>query len=295
MQIQHENVQVMPGLPFKYYEHSPLTSINVAPHWHQGIELNCLTAGDTLKFVTDGKTAEYRPGDIWAVNRRSVHSASGIPNADWEEFGLIIDDDFLQAQLPESTNWQITLVGPQASKIAPTAYTDIRAHLIAIHDLLTQGATDLVRLSVLSHFYELLVQLAQSYTVPLPPQNINANQSLADTVMDYIDHAYAQSISGATLARRFHVSLTTLNQQFNANLQMSVNRYLRLVRLMNVRRLLLETDKPVKYIASVCGFTNNKTLNRNFKTWKGLTPTAYRQTYARYHKIDTSCFQKRPL
>ncbi|WP_459756339.1 helix-turn-helix domain-containing protein [Pediococcus ethanolidurans] len=76
---------------------------------------------------------------------------------------------------------------------------------------------------------------------------------------------------------------------------MSVNRYLRLVRLMNVRRLLLETDKPVEYIASVCGFTNNKTLNRNFKTWKGLTPTAYRQTYARYHKIDTSCFQKRPL
>ncbi|MGI6024740.1 MAG: helix-turn-helix domain-containing protein [Pediococcus parvulus] len=295
MQIQHENVQVMPGLPFKYYEHSPLTSINVAPHWHQGIELNCLTAGKTLKFVTDGKTAEYHPGDIWAVNRRSVHSASGDPNVDWAEFGLIIDDDFLQAQLPKSANWQITLVGPQAKQNDPTGYAAIRTHLIAIHDILAQGISDLARLSVLSHFYNLLVLLAQSFTIPVAPQNVKTNPSLADTVMDYIDHTYAHPITGATLARQFHVSLTTLNQQFNANLQMSVNRYLRLVRLMNVWRLLLETDKPIDYIANICGFTNNKTLNRNFKAWKNLTPTAYRQTYARYHKIDTSCFQNRPL
>ncbi|MFD0897853.1 helix-turn-helix domain-containing protein [Loigolactobacillus binensis] len=295
MQIQHENVQLMPGLPFKYFQHDRLTTVNVAPHWHQGIELNCLTAGAMLKFVTAGQTTEYWPGAIWAVDRRCVHSAVGNTTADWAEFGLIIDDDFLLAQLPESINWRLTLTGTEAAKQHPVAYAAVRTHLLAIRDLLAQGNTDLVRLAVLSHFYALLVQLGQSFTVPVAPQKVNANPTLVDTVMTYIDQAYAEPLSGAALAQQFHVSLTTLNQQFNVSLQMSVNRYLRLVRLLHARLLLLETDKTVDYIAAACGFDNCKTLNRNFKAWKKRTPTAYRQAYTQFNKIDTSCFQDCPL
>ncbi len=123
--------------PFKYYEHDPLTDINVAPHWHQGIELNYLVSGTTLKFVTDGQTNEYRPGDLWTTNRRVVHSASGPTEVDWVEFGIIIDDDFLQTQIPASANWQLTLNGAASSKTHPQAYADVRQQLVTIHDLLT--------------------------------------------------------------------------------------------------------------------------------------------------------------
>ncbi|MFC6293739.1 helix-turn-helix domain-containing protein [Lactiplantibacillus daoliensis] len=289
MKILHETVQTIPHLPFKYYEHNPLASIDVAPHWHQGIELNYLAAGDTLKFVTDGQTTEFHPGDVWAVNRRVVHSATGPAQANWAEFGLIIDDDFLQTEVPSSASWQLTLTEPRAELKNPTAYAAIRNHLIAIHDSLANGANDLARLEILSHFYALVATLGQAFTVPLATTDVSPNQNLTDTVMDYINQAYTEPISGTTLAERFHVSLTTLNQQFNANLQLSVNRYLRQVRLLNARRLLLETDRKIDYIATSCGFTNRKTLNRNFKAWKGLTPTEYRQTFAKYHKIDTSC------
>ncbi|MDQ7936377.1 AraC family transcriptional regulator [Lactiplantibacillus sp. WILCCON 0030] len=181
------------------------------------------------------------------------------------------------------------MTNPRIELSNPTAYATIRNHLIAIHDLLAAGATDLARLEILSHFYALVAQLGQAFTVPMAESDVSPNQNLTDTVMDYINQAYAEPISGTTLAERFHVSLTTLNQQFNANLQLSVNRYLRQVRLLNARRLLLETDRKIDYIATSCGFTNRKTLNRNFKAWKGLTPTDYRQTFAKYHKIDTSC------
>lgn len=289
--IQHENVQVVPRLPFKYYVHDPLTAIDVAPHWHQGIELNYLVAGATLKFVTDGQTAEYQPGDIWAVNRRAVHSATGPTTAEWDEFGLIIDDDFLQAQLPESVNWRITLAGQKSQAAAPAAYAALRRHLLAIHDQLAKGVTDVARLAILSDFYALLVVLQAHFTVPLAAADINPNPSLTDTVMTYINRAFAEpTLSGATLAKQFNVSLTTLNQQFKVNLQLSVNRYIRLVRLMAARRLLLETNKTVAYIAASCGFSSDKTLNRNFKAWKGLTPSDYRQAFARYHKNDTHSF-----
>ncbi|MFC6182579.1 AraC family transcriptional regulator [Lactiplantibacillus daowaiensis] len=289
MQIQHEAVQTMPRLPFKYYEHDPQTTIDVAPHWHQGIELNYLVAGATLKFVTDGQTVAYQPGDIWATNRRSVHSATGDPTADWDEFGLIIDDDYLLSQLPASAHWQLTLNQPATTTQQPASYQRIRQHLQAIHDLLHRGVSDNVRLLVLSHFFQLLVELDQHFATTQPQTTVNPNQSLTDQIMTTINDHYAEPISGSTLAAQYHVSLTTLNQQFNANLQLSVNRYLRLVRLMHARRLLLATDMKVDYIAMQCGFTTAKTLNRNFKAWKGLTPTDYRQAYQRDHQIDTSC------
>lgn len=289
MEILHEAVQTIPRLPFKFYEHDPLTPIAVKPHWHQGIELNYLKAGAPLKFVTDGHTTEYRPGDLWAVNRRVVHSASGPEQVDWDEFGLIIDDDFLTNRIVESVNWQLNLSGATSNQDHPEAYKLIREHLVAIRRLLKQPTTDLLRLEILSHFYGLLATLGATFTTPLDENDVNPNFSLVDHVMTTINQRYSEPISGNTLASDFHVSLTTLNQQFNANVQLSVNRYLRLIRLMNARRLLLESDRKIEYIATSCGFPNGKTFNRNFKTWKGMTPTDYRQAFARYHKIDTSC------
>lgn len=289
MEILHEAVQTVPRLPFKYFEHDPLTTITVAPHWHQGIELNYLVSGTTLKFITDGQTTQYHPGDLWTVNRRIVHSASGPDQVDWIEFGLIIDDDFLIQQLPASSQWQLTLAGATSAKAHPQAYAEVRTHLTAIHDLLGQPVDDLTRMTILSHFYALLAVLGQTFTVPIPPSSVNPNLPLIDTVMGAINQRYAEPINGNTLAAEFHVSLTTLNQQFNANVQLSVNRYLRLIRLMNARRLLLETDRQIDYIATSCGFSNGKTFNRNFKAWKGLTPSDYRDAFARYHRIDTSC------
>ncbi|RRK11229.1 AraC family transcriptional regulator [Lactiplantibacillus garii] len=289
MEILHEAVQTIPRLPFKFYEHDPLTPITVNPHWHQGIELNYLKAGDPLKFVTDGHTTEYRPGDLWAVNRRVVHSATGPEQVDWDEFGLIIDDDFLTNRVPESVNWQLNLNGAVSSQAHPNAYRLIREHLVAIRQLLKQSPTDLLRLEILSHFYGLLATLGHVFTTPLVETDVNPNTSLVDDVMTAINQRYAEPITGNTLAHEFHVSLTTLNQQFNANVQLSVNRYLRLIRLMNARRLLLESDLKIEYVAASCGFPNGKTLNRNFKAWKKMTPTEYRQAYARYHRIDTSC------
>ncbi|KRN28717.1 transcription regulator [Lactobacillus selangorensis] len=290
MTITHEVVQVVPRLPFKFYLHDPLTKIDVAPHWHQGIELNYLLKGDTLHFVTDGHTTDYRPGDLWAVNRRVVHSATGAPDVDWDEFGLIIDDTFLVKQLPESVNWELTLHGPVSQRADAAAYQTIQQHLLAIRRLLDQQVTDLSRLAILSHFYALLNQLGTAFAVPLVSVDISANPNLVNTVVSYINIHYAVELTGAELANRFHTSLTTLNQQFNANLQMSISKYIRLVRLMNARRLLLDTDQTIEAIAANCGFPNQKTLTRNFKAWKKMTPSAYRARLLTTPKTDRNCF-----
>lgn len=206
------------------------------------------------------------------------------------EFGIIIDDDFLLQQIPASKNWQLNLSGRDSALHHHAAYQKIKNHLLTIQSLVKEPLTDLSRLEIMSQFYGLLHELGSDFNQVHSTKKINPNVALLDTVMSKINQNYAEEIDGNTLADEFHVSLTTLNQQFNANVQMSVNRYLRLIRLMNSRKLLLETNRTIDYIAASCGFSSGKTFNRNFKAWKGLTPSDYRNSFAQYHEIDTSCF-----
>lgn len=290
MSVAYEQVQQMPRLPFKYYVHDPLTSIDVAPHWHPEIELNFLVSGGDLTFVTNGHTTVYHPGDVWAVNRRVSHSATGDPTKLWDEFGLIIDEKFLQTRLPASANWYLHLQGGQSAALAPEAYVEFKKHFLAIRAEIAGCLSDNARLMVLSHFYAMLVLLDEHFATAMSAQEITPNANLVDAVMVKINRDFADALSSAQLAKDFHVSQTTLNQQFNQALQMPVNQYIRQVRLINARRMLLESDATIDYIATQTGFGSVKSLMRNFKAWKQVTPTAYRQVARNHPNFDTTCF-----
>lgn len=289
MKILHETVQSLAQLPFKFYEHDSQT-IRVNPHWHQEIEINYLVQGGPVNFVIDGQTNRFQSGDIWATNHREIHSATALKNEHYLEFGLIIDDNFLQQQIPQSKDWQLNLKGIASAHRHHQSYQRIKNHLLAIQQILREPLTDLSRLNVLSHFYGLLNELGENFTQSHSNKDVSPNSNLVDDVMVQINQNYAEELDGNILASEHHISLTTLNKQFNANIQMSVNQYLRLIRLLNSRRLLLETDRTIDYIAASCGFSSGKTFNRNFKAWKGITPSDYRNNFAKDYQIDTSCF-----
>lgn len=276
-------------LPFKYFTTNPCSDANIAPHWHQGVELNFLISGGTLNFVVNGQEQHYHPGDIWAVNRRDVHSAAASDAPDWQEFGFIIDDNFLVSHLPESADWHIILSGKQSGHANPSAYATVREHGLAIHHLLQHRLTSMSRLQIMSHFYALVVAIGESFVSTVNNAQTAPNPRLINAVMTTINQEFDRHLSGSELARIFHVSLTTLNQQFNANVQMPVNKYIRFVRLLNARRMLLESDRTLADIAHACGFTSEQTFIRNFREWKHMTPSDYRHVFARYHRVDASC------
>jgi AraC-like DNA-binding protein len=49
------------------------------------------------------------------------------------------------------------------------------------------------------------------------------------------------------------------------------------IRLAHVSRLLIESNKPIAEIASICGFNNLANFNRIFKSKKGCTPKEYKE------------------
>lgn len=274
--VAFEQVEQWPTLPFKFYQNDPNKPIDFPAHWHPSIELNFLVSGGPLTFTTDGVEHIYLPGDVWATDRRVIHSNSGDPTLNWDEFGLIIDEDFLAAKLPSSANWQLHLIGHPDHQTH--AYRELFEHGLAIRDLINQGVDEYRRLEILSHFYALLVDLGRNFTTERHDPQVAHNGHLVDQVMQLIHAQFAKNLHSSALAQAVHVSTTTLNQQFQAQVHMSVHQYIRLVRLIKARRLLLESDAPIDFIAVTCGFGSTKSFQRNFKTFSGLTPSKYRQT-----------------
>ena len=82
--------------------------------------------------------------------------------------------------------------------------------------------------------------------------------------------------SAQGIAQMLHVSARTLHRQLKeegASLQQLKDE----VRSEVAKDLLNRSNKPVKQIAAIAGFRNEKSFIRAFKTWVGSSPTEFRQ------------------
>ena len=274
--IGHEEVQNNQRLPFYFYYDNQAMQ---PEHWHQGIELNYLIKGKDLRFALEGQTYHFNSGDIWLVNRRQIHSASGEAG-EWKYEGLIIDDDFLLSQYPSSINWNLNLLGQKSTK-KKRAYNELVKEIVALGRLCRKPLTDARRFIVLSHLMKIIVLLDQNFNNK--EQIVQSpNLALGDEIIKYINEHFQEDIQVGDIAQKFNISHVTLNRQLKQTNNLSMGKYLKLVRLMHARELLLNTNKSIELVAYESGFSNTRVLNRNFKSWKYKTPTEYRNEFSKY-------------
>lgn len=274
--IGHEEVQNNQRLPFYFYYDNQAMQ---PEHWHQGIELNYLIKGKDLRFALEGQTYHFNSGDIWLVNRRQIHSASGEAG-EWKYEGLIIDDDFLLSQYPSSINWNLNLLGQKSTK-KQRAYNELVKEIVALGRLCRKPLTDARRFIVLSHLMKIIVLLDQNFNNK--EQIVQSpNLALGDEIINYINEHFQEDIQVGDIAQKFNISHVTLNRQLKQTNNLSMGKYLKLVRLMHARELLLNTNKSIELVAYESGFSNTRVLNRNFKSWKYKTPTEYRNEFSKY-------------
>ena len=274
--IGHEEVQNNQRLPFYFYYDNQAMQ---PEHWHQGIELNYLIKGKDLRFALEGQTYHFNSGDIWLVNRRQIHSASGEAG-EWKYEGLIIDDDFLLSQYPSSINWNLNLLGQKSTK-KQRAYNELVKEIVALGRLCRKPLTDARRFIVLSHLMKIIVLLDQNFNNK--EQIVQSpNLALGDEIIKYINEHFQEDIQVGDIAQKFNISHVTLNRQLKQTNNLSMGKYLKLVRLMHARELLLNTNKSIELVAYESCFSNTRVLNRNFKSWKYKTPTEYRNEFSKY-------------
>lgn len=120
----------------------------------------------------------------------------------------------------------------------------------------------------------------------IPPLGVVARQSTDIMAVDDASVARALSIIreraclGLTteqLTREAHASRSQLEKKFRQQVGRSPHAEIRRVKIEKVRRLLVETDLPLKHIAELTAFDHVEYMSVVFKRATGLAPGQYRE------------------
>ena len=98
-------------------------------------------------------------------------------------------------------------------------------------------------------------------------------------IHDYIDKHYSTSIKISQFADKYFFSKEYLTRQFKARYHCGIYEYVLQVRMERARDLLLNPDIKIQEIASRVGYSDNNYFSKAFRTYYGVSPTAFRQNH----------------
>lgn len=96
-------------------------------------------------------------------------------------------------------------------------------------------------------------------------------------IKTFLDKNYKEHMSLKELALEFNISPYYLSHLFFESYQISPINYVNNRRMGDAKWLLLNTDKKVKEIAQLLGYTNENYFSHFFKNKTGISPLSYRK------------------
>lgn len=107
--------------------------------------------------------------------------------------------------------------------------------------------------------------------------SINVNNNLIiNKVLNHIDSNYNEPITLESVAKNCYISSSYLSRIFKKIVGENFNEYLTNLRLLNAKRLLLETNYKTYQIAEKVGIYDSNYFSRLFKKNEHMTPSQFR-------------------
>ncbi|MEG1193399.1 MAG: response regulator [Clostridia bacterium] len=97
-------------------------------------------------------------------------------------------------------------------------------------------------------------------------------------VVDYLREHFTEDIGLERVAHTFRMHKAYLAKIFKAQLGVSVNEYIRDLRMARAKALLGEDDARVGEVAQTLGFNNPQTFYNLFKRETGMSPSEYKES-----------------
>lgn len=96
-------------------------------------------------------------------------------------------------------------------------------------------------------------------------------------VVSFCSQNYTSDLSLEVLERTLHLNKYYISHLFSSKLGIRFNDYVNSLRVSHACRLLRDTPLPVTEISDIVGFNTQRTFNRAFVKFRGLSPVEYRR------------------
>ncbi|MDX2051631.1 MAG: AraC family transcriptional regulator [Polyangiaceae bacterium] len=256
-------------------------------HSHDSVELALVTRGKATHRL-QAESFPIEMGDVFVIPPLMLHGYENcrdfqVMNIAFDSTRLLLPDAELarlpgfralfnlepQARQRHGFKSRLTLPAEDLQRLLTTIHT-MQRELKARQPGFDVAATGL--------FSAVLVDLARQYTRMTSP----ASQSLVrlSAVVEWLTVHFAQPICLTDIARRAHMSESSIRRAFHECFGLSPMNYLIELRLSRAEYLLQHSDASIREVALKVGIDDPSYFARLFRKRTGLEPSAYRARQA---------------
>lgn len=281
---EKESAHGTPYFPFQAYSQEDSGGQFFAPyHWHDEVEFLYVESG-TLQLKTEHDTHLLRAGHVYFINPGTLHGIFGDSMLS-HHYALVFNLELLsfsQYDTCQNSFLNPLLSGnlsfPDGEDLSARVSGEIgrlirKAALLYQENDLQAGTTSLSIKIVLLQILEILFRERSMVT---RKKEERQDEFPLKPVFSYIEANYSERITLADLSFVIHMNKNYFCKFFKEKTGKTPFVYLNEYRINQAAAQLLMSDAPITEIALNTGFDNMSYFIRQFKHYKGCTPSAFR-------------------
>lgn len=237
---------------------------NFRLHLHEDIELLYVIKGKGT-IMCNGTRYNVSDGNMFVAFPNQVHHHVGYENGDY--ILLIIKPSQLLAYANiffdgEPTSPVISIEEGEDDNILFLLKT-------ALYEYLRDGYSTVIEGYITTLFGKLL----RYYDIK--KKDVSRNKVMQ--ILNYCSENYKEPLTVDDVATALSISRSTVSHTFANHVKIGFCDYINMLRLVDARALLRNTDMSITDIAQSVGFETIRTFNRAFLKERGISPSQYRK------------------
>lgn len=245
------------------------------PHVHAHLELLYVTKG-AMDVTVDGQSERLHTGDLAVIFPHTLHSFETLPEPEGsgEEIVVLVIHPRLTGDYADqviSTRPSCPFV--RKDRMAPDM-TGAIDQLLSYSQLLYP---ERFHPSIAKSYAQLL--MARLWPLLQVVPNVNAKlDNITYQAAQYMMQHFREPLTLESVAEHLSISKRQLSRLFSETIRIGFHEYLLDLRTEHAKGLLSHTDMPITEVSFQSGFESQRTFNRAFRDFYGMSPREYRKS-----------------
>ncbi|WJD50400.1 HTH-type transcriptional activator RhaR [Enterobacter sp. PGRG2] len=248
-----------------------------AEHSHEFNELVLVWRGNGLHILND-RPYRITRGDLFYIRAEDRHSYASVND-------LVLQNIiYCPERLTLALDWAAHIPGLQGREPSPhwrlgsTGMTQTRQVITQLEQ--ESARTDELANPLAEALFAQLILTLKRHRYATDNLSATASEALLDRLITALAGSLNRAFALEAFCEQNQCSERALRQQFRTQTGMTINNYLRQLRICHAQYLLQHTELLIGEIAMCCGFEDSNYFSVVFTRETGATPSQWRQRLA---------------